>query len=157
MTAPRAVVDSNVLISAIAFGGKPEEIRRLADRGEIEICLSPFILDEVRRVLTAPKFSVPEAVVGAYLEFLRYTEVDPGERRLGVSRDPDDDPILECADACGAEFTITGDRDLLDLRAHGAARICSPADFLAERAAARPASRARRAPVAKASRRRPMS
>jgi putative PIN family toxin of toxin-antitoxin system len=136
--APRVVVDSNVLISAIAFGGKPEEVVRLADHGEIRLYLSAFILDEVRRVLLSPKLSVAPSDVEEFLGFLRYTRVRRPTGALRVSRDPSDDAILECAVAAKADFLVTGDRDLLVLEHHGKTAIVAPADFLRRRAEAGP-------------------
>jgi putative PIN family toxin of toxin-antitoxin system len=135
---PRIVVDSNILISAIAFGGKPEEVVGLADRGEIRLFLSQFILDEVRRVLLRPKFSVAPSDVEEFLDFLRYKRVRRRTPALRVSRDPKDNPILECAVAAKADFLVTGDRDLLDLERHEKIAIVTPADFLRQRAEEEP-------------------
>jgi uncharacterized protein len=131
---PRVVVDSNILISAIAFGGKPEDVVRLADRGEIRLYLSPYILDEVRRILLGPKFSVALSDIEDFLDFLRFTTVRRRAPALHVSRDPKDNPILECAVAARADFLVTGDRDLLDLERYEKIRIVTPADFVRQRA-----------------------
>lgn len=49
----KVVLDTNVYISAILFGGKPERIINMARSGEIELLISPDILAEVARVLEA--------------------------------------------------------------------------------------------------------
>jgi putative PIN family toxin of toxin-antitoxin system len=134
MAAPRVVVDSNVLVSALARGGKPAEIVLLAGRGEIEMCLSPFIFDEIARGLSGPKFGWERSRVIEALQALPAEIVDAGAPRLTVSRDPKDDPILECAEAARAGFVVSGDRDLLVLEQHGDIVILRPADFLLRRA-----------------------
>ncbi len=48
---PKILIDTNVIISALHFGGKPLEILDLARAGNIEVWLSPFILEETRHVL----------------------------------------------------------------------------------------------------------
>ena len=70
----RVVLDTNVLISAILFGGQPRAVLELAIKGEIDLVLSVHILDEVRDVLIRPKFSfsVEQAtrVIESYMQFL---------------------------------------------------------------------------------------
>ena len=46
----KVVVDTNVYISAILFGGKPEEVRRLAREGKIQLFISENILSEIAGV-----------------------------------------------------------------------------------------------------------
>ncbi len=52
----RVTLDSNIYVSALAFGGRPMELLQLANEGAIEIAVSDAILDEVSRVLGGPKF-----------------------------------------------------------------------------------------------------
>jgi predicted nucleic acid-binding protein len=47
-----------------------------------------------------------------------------------VSRDPEDDKFLACAEMAGAEYLVTEDRDLLVLEVHAGCRICQPAEFI---------------------------
>ena len=47
-----------------------------------------------------------------------------------VKRDPDDNRILECAQASGSDYVVTGDKDLLDLKHYAGARIVKPKEFL---------------------------
>jgi putative PIN family toxin of toxin-antitoxin system len=59
----RVVLDTNVLISAILFGGKPRQILEKAIRGEIRLCLSEPILEELKGVLQRSKFDYsPEMI-----------------------------------------------------------------------------------------------
>lgn len=48
---PKVVADTNIYISAILFGGKPEEIRNLARKRKIELLISEAILAQIARVL----------------------------------------------------------------------------------------------------------
>jgi len=64
---PRLVLDSNVLISAVVFGGKPREILDLAVKGLVEVAVSDAILDEVEGVLGGKKFQYPERIVHALI------------------------------------------------------------------------------------------
>ena len=92
----RVVADTNVLVSAIIFGGYPQAILDLAQDGEIELFLSNSILVETTRVLRDKFHRTPEElrsdVLG--LEALT-TRVQPAETVTAVEADPTDDRILE--------------------------------------------------------------
>ena len=60
---PKAILDSNVLISAVVFGGKPREILDLAIKGLIEVAISDDILEEIKGVLEGKKFQYPKRIV----------------------------------------------------------------------------------------------
>jgi putative PIN family toxin of toxin-antitoxin system len=129
MSPARVVADSNVLVSAIYRGGKPKAIMDLAYAGTIELFLSRFILNEVRRVLRF-KLKLASADVANALRGLRPFVIHPGPARLRVVRDPTDNRILECALAAQAEYLVTGDRDLLALGSYEAIAIVTPGEFL---------------------------
>lgn len=57
--------------------------------------------------------------------------VVPKEALDIIKEDPPDNRILECAEAAGSEFIVTGDKDLLRIKRHGGVRIVKVADFLA--------------------------
>ncbi len=58
--------------------------------------------------------------------------VDPSAELDVVAADPDDNRVLEAAIEGNAEFIVTGDRHLLELREYEGTRIVSPVEFLAE-------------------------
>jgi uncharacterized protein len=64
-----------------------------------------------------------------YLSFLHVIEI-AGTLRA-VERDPKDDAVLECAITTNAEFLVSGDRDLLDLKAYRNVSIITASEFLA--------------------------
>jgi putative PIN family toxin of toxin-antitoxin system len=127
---PRVVADSNVVISAIVFGGVPEVIIGLARDGRIELYLSRFILEEIAGVLSRPKFGWQPEDIAEALRSFPYRVVATGRRRLSIARDASDNRVLECAVASKAEFLITGDRHLLDVDCYFRTRILTPRQFL---------------------------
>lgn len=127
---PRVVADSNVIISALHAGGKPEAVLSLAHRGEIELYLSPFILGEVATALEGVKFRWDRERITDALLGLSARIIDPGPPRLRVLPDPPDNRILECALASRARYLVTGDRHLLALGAYRRIRILTPDTFL---------------------------
>ena len=58
------------------------------------------------------------------------TRIVPGAKLSVIREDEPDNRILECAEAAGSQFIISGDRHLLRLREHGGARILRAAEFL---------------------------
>lgn len=114
----RLVCDTNILISALIFpGGNPDKVIQLARTKEIELCISPFILSEFERVLKE-KFNYGENEVKKRLEKIINisTIVNPKEHILVVTEDEADNRILECAIKAKADFIVSGDKHLLNLK-----------------------------------------
>ena len=127
---PRVVVDTNVFVSTFQFGGRIGDILDLALQGTIELHTSQPILQELRGVLHGKFHWSTERVDDALETLLRFCRlVEPAEA-LSVCRDPDDDRVLECALAAGADVIVSGDRDLLDLGFFRDTPIMSPRRFL---------------------------
>ena len=125
----RVVLDTDVLVSALHFGGRP---RRLIDdvlRGDHTLVIGAAILGELEAVLveTCGWASDRAAAVRAELEAI--AEVVTPVEVPRVCRDPDDDQILAIAVIGTVDALVTGDADLLALGAHGGVNISSIADF----------------------------
>jgi putative PIN family toxin of toxin-antitoxin system len=125
----RVLFDTNVLVSAVLFGGLPGELLNRALRGELEMVTSAALMDELEGVLI-DTFSLDRSYVRSVrseLELLAVVVSVPDVPR--VVRDPDDDAVLAAAIAGGALLIVTGDRDLLVLGEHHGIRIVTPRDF----------------------------
>ncbi len=126
----RAVLDTNVYVSALVFGGKPAALIRLAEVGAFQVVVSEDIRQELLETLTSkfgwPKFQAHPAC----RELWRESEWIIPPKRVRASRDPDDDVILACALASKATVIVTGDRDLLSLHPFRGIAILSPAAFM---------------------------
>lgn len=126
-----AVFDTNVLIAAMITEGICSTLLRRARTGEVFLVSSPFILTEVRRIL-ARKFRLSREEVAAALEPIReaISEIIDHEPKIGsICRDRDDDHVLACALAAKADYLVTGDTDLLDIKRFRRVRIVTPRDF----------------------------
>ena len=127
------VLDTNVLISALAFpGSKPDQILARARRGELDLYVSPAILSEPERVLR-DKFRLSKQEVASRVRAIRRMAhlVHPTERIAVITANDDDNRILECAIAAHAEFLVTGDRaHLLPLASYRGTRMIAPDQFL---------------------------
>jgi putative PIN family toxin of toxin-antitoxin system len=108
----RAVFDTNVLVSALLKPGASESsVVEAAAVGKLIPCLSPAVLAEYRDVLHRPRFRFETRDVRAFLRALMEVSVfvSPAAA-LSVCPDPDDDRFLECAEAAGAHYLITGNK-----------------------------------------------
>ena len=128
----KVVLDTNVLISAIMFGGKSRDILEMGISGKIKIAVSQDILKELAEVLVDKKFRVPVSFVQQTIhELSEITELVIVTDRITVIKDdPDDNHILECAVSAKADYIVSGDSDLLGLKHFKKIKILSPSDFL---------------------------
>ena len=128
----RIVCDTNVLISGFLFGGNPREVLQLCSSGKVINCISPEIIQEVEEVLHRPKFGLlPEQVyriIGLFRD--TFTFVIPQNSIDIITLDPDDNRILEAADAAEAKAIVSGDKHLLELALWKDIPILNPTDFL---------------------------
>ena len=132
----RAVLDTNVVVSALLWDGVPEQILQLAREDELELVSSPALLAELSGILNRPKFaaklaqknSSPSEVVALYTQLAETIEASPVE--LTALRDPDDAAALACAVAAHADLIVSGDADLQTLGRYQDIPIVSPAECL---------------------------
>jgi len=128
----RVVADTNIYVSAILFGGVPEDLLTLAKTGHFDIYISSSIFEEIKKVLTV-KFNTPDDIIEEALNEIRAAThlVEPLPfPSIVIERDPSDDRILECAVAVYAHVIVSGDRHLKDLNHFENIEIMSARNFL---------------------------
>jgi putative PIN family toxin of toxin-antitoxin system len=138
----RAVIDTNVLISAHLWRGAPHALFARVRDGDVTLILSPALLAEFAQVIGRTKFQTilrragrPRTQILA--ELLQLAEmIDPPPLAAPVCRDADDDKLLALARAAKADIIISGDQDLLALGSFDNIRILNPAEALASLAPA---------------------
>jgi uncharacterized protein len=126
-----AVFDTNVLIAALITEGLCSKLLHRARTGEFSLVSCPFIMQELRRILTK-KFRLANEEITSSMEPINEAVEQIIEHSLkikGVCRDADDDNIIACALAAKAEYLVTGDADLLGLKSYQGVRIITPRDF----------------------------
>lgn len=119
MAGLRVVLDTNVLVSALAYPGSvPGRILNAWLEGEVDLVLSRYILDEMVRVLPRlPRITLTAAEIRDLADsFLFMAEiVEPSDELEATLRDPADQPVLGTLRASQADYLVTGDKDLLAL------------------------------------------
>jgi len=133
----RLILDTNVVVSALLWGGVPYRLLQLAAEGEVQLFTSPVLAAEFGEILARPHFHAKlleqgtsaEALSTLYLEFAR--SVSPLAVPRVVPNDPDDDHVLACAVTAQASLIVSGDKHLLSLRSYQGIQIVNPAHALA--------------------------
>lgn len=134
----RIVADTNTVLSGLLWRGNPREVLEFARTGEIILCTSRELLAELEHVLSREKFTERLSRAGVQSQdlvfgyaALAYLVKAPHIPPV-VMRDPDDDMVLACAQACQAERIVSGDSDLLTLREYRRIPIITATDLLRE-------------------------
>lgn len=127
----RAVLDTNVVISAIFFGGMPLKIVRAVFAKKVELVASRAVLREYREVAERLHARFPFVNYRRPLSILESKLIIVRPVALGetVCRDPDDDAIIACALGGKAKVICSGDDDLLALNGFRGLEIMQPSDF----------------------------
>lgn len=127
----RVVLDTNVILSSLLFGGRLAFIHRAWKEGKLTLLFSEGTLEELVKVLHYPKFGLGDEEIDflIYIEVLPYAEivekvVDMDSR---ICRDRDDVKFLECAVSGKADYIVSGDNDLVSVGEIDGVKIITPA------------------------------
>lgn len=125
----RVLLDTDVLVSAVLFGGLPRRLLDGALRGELDLVSGVELLDEFEDVLIE-RFGFDRAAARlTRAEIEAVAELATPSDLPVVSRDPDDDVVLATAVAGRSAVVVTGDKDLLVLDVHFGIPIRTPRQF----------------------------
>jgi uncharacterized protein len=131
---PRVVIDTNILISALIFGGKIARLRFAWQEGYFTPLVSKVTTTELIRVLAYPKFRLTpteqEDLLSDYLLFCESVMMPDILPIIPECRDLFDVPFLLLALVGEADYLVTGDRDLLVLKDDFSCPIITADDFL---------------------------
>ncbi|MBI2019466.1 putative toxin-antitoxin system toxin component, PIN family [Candidatus Daviesbacteria bacterium] len=126
----KVVLDTNIFISALVYGGIPEKVLRMVLTKELQVVISPVLQAELTDIITK-KF--PLSLSDMYLlkeEMEKSFIIVNPHMDLYVVRDSDDNRVLEAAVEGDCDFIITGDQDLLELKEYRKIKIVTPVQFL---------------------------
>jgi putative PIN family toxin of toxin-antitoxin system len=137
----KIVLDTNVFLSGILSPNRaPAKILDLVLSGKCKLVSSPQIIQEIQQVTQYPGIIKlmkrrkirAEELADAILKILRVSAITPGAVQVqGVCPDPQDDMFLASALEGQADFIISGDQHLLNLKTYQGIQIVNPATFLA--------------------------
>ncbi|MCL4473339.1 MAG: putative toxin-antitoxin system toxin component, PIN family [Actinobacteria bacterium] len=130
----KAVFDTNVYISALGFGGIPEQLLELATGPgrQFRLYTSHDILKEIMKVLGSDKFNfAKEEIADAISVIDDAADVVSPTSRLNIIKHVADNRILECAVKAKADYIVSGDKHLLGLKEYKRISSITPAQFFA--------------------------
>jgi len=133
----KIVLDTNVFVSALINPrGKPAQILNYVFESKVRLFTSPSIIEELERVLSYPKLVKRHGLEKQELkkfvsDLLSILSLVEGKKAIEVIvEDPADNNYLSCALDAKADFIVSGDIHLLNLREYEGIQIITPAQFL---------------------------
>lgn len=127
----RVVIDTNIWLSGLIYGGNPKKILDLFIQEELVVITSEELITEIHRKITqkfpgfAPQLYLLEASIR-----VDATVVKLGSVTIKKCRDKEDNKVIETAIIGGCSYIISGDNDLLSLKKYKNIKIVSPSEFL---------------------------
>ena len=126
----KVLLDTNILISAFGFGGKPRQILQLILEKKIKSVTSAILLAEFHEVINK-KFPLLSFHLKRIEDKIKKVSIIVNPKQsLHVVRDIDDNRVIEAAIEGNCQYIITGDKDLLVLKSYRQIKIITPDDFL---------------------------
>lgn len=129
----RLVIDTNIFISALLKSRTARSVLKASISKRFTLCTSDLLMEELVGVIRRPKFRdrILDRDAAEWLELVREKSVVAARLpQIAVCRDPKDDVILATALATKSQMIVTGDQDLLSLRAYRGIRILTIRQFL---------------------------
>ena len=127
----RIVIDTNVLCSALFFGGSPAVILKSVIRQENQAIVTDEILIEYSEVINRLKQKYGRQYdVKSASDFLAVVNRVHSKTKVEICRDPDDDKFLEAAMDGKAIYIVSGDQDLLSIKNYQDVEILTPKEFV---------------------------
>jgi putative PIN family toxin of toxin-antitoxin system len=117
----RLALDTNTVVSGLLWRGLPRQLLESARQGDVTLFISPALMLELAEVLDRPKFqsmlqqanTTASELASDYGELAQW--VYPAHVATVVQADSDDDEVVACAVAAGADSIVSGDKHLLVL------------------------------------------
>lgn len=127
----KIVIDTNVFISAVFFGGVPLKVLQSVISKQNDAYISPEIWDEYNDVIERMTKKYPSRLKQQLIdEVFKLFKVIIPSSEISICRDPEDDKFISCALDAECVYIVSGDDDLLSLENIGDVTICTPSEFL---------------------------
>jgi len=128
----KIVLDANIFISSFFWGGNPRTVLKRAIAKQDELFITSKILNEIEEVIIRPKFHAGRDEIEFYIKSIeeianKVTIVN--EIKKG-SRDKKDNKYIDCGMACNADYIISGDIHLLEMKKIAAVKIVTAKEYL---------------------------
>lgn len=126
----RIVIDTNVLISGVFFGGFPRKILSAVVEQKITACATTEIINEyeeiVQEMINRKQGHINKTILSPLIKAMEIVEP---VTHVEICRDRDDNKFLGCAKDSHALYIVSGDRDLLVIEEYEDIQITTAKDF----------------------------
>lgn len=124
------VVDTNIIISGIFFGGNPKRIINAILDSKVNAYISKEILNEYFEIINEMMLSKGESIDLSFISLLidRFNIIETTSK-INISRDPDDNKFIECAVDSNSIYIVSGDDDLLSIKNYHNIEIITAKEF----------------------------
>jgi len=128
----KIVLDSNIFVSSFYWAGNPRKIFDRVTNGFDELYITDEIIKEIISVMSREKFNTGIEEINEYIKIIESYSIKMLSQKIpqNVSRDKNDDKILQCGIDGNVEFIITGDNDLLVIKEYNKIKILKPGEYL---------------------------
>jgi putative PIN family toxin of toxin-antitoxin system len=128
----KIVLDSNIFVSSFYWAGNPRKVFDRVANGLDELYITDKILEEIISVMSKKKFDTGINEIKEYVKIIESYSIKLSSKNNPekISRDEDDNRILQCGFDGNVDFIITGDNDLLVLKEYKKIKIVRPKDYL---------------------------
>ena len=126
----RIVIDANVIISSLVFGGKPEKFIKTIIAEKINVYTSPQLVSEILDVLRKKFHFSEEKIEKLERDILEISRIVYPVKKILAVRDIADNKVLEAAVEGKCSVIVTGDKDLLSLKKYKNIQILTASEFL---------------------------
>ena len=127
----KIVIDTNVVASAIFFGGKPRELLEMLVSKKLDAYASAEIVDEYKETVEELRNRYPERSVAVPLTaIISAMKIIEPSSHVEICRDPDDNKFIDCACDAKCIYIVSGDKDLLSVKKYNNIKIVTVAEFL---------------------------
>ena len=124
------MIDTNVLISGVFFGGFPRKILSAVVNREITACATAEIIDEyeeiIQEMIDRKQGRINRNILTPLVKAM---EIIEPVTHVEISRDPDDNKFLGCAKDSRSLYIVSGDKDLLVIDKYENIQIITAKEF----------------------------
>jgi putative PIN family toxin of toxin-antitoxin system len=128
----KVILDTNILISGVYFGGYPYRILEAWNNNRLTLIVSREIFDEYGRIGRMLAEQFPLINFEPIFKFVMANAVIVKTEKLHqpICDDPDDDKFFACALSAGCKTIVSGDKHLLKISGFKEVSVLKPREFV---------------------------
>ena len=128
----KIVLDANIFISSLFWGGNPRLVLGRAINKTDELFITNEILNEIEEVIGRPKFHTDRNETEYFIKSIeKIANKVPVKNKIGkASRDKSDNKYIKCGIAANADYIISGDIHLLEIKKYNNIKIVTAKEYL---------------------------